>query len=222
MSKAADKKTEEEAAEQPVADLESEAADASEAANDVSASESTDSSGDAEAGSPDTRVAELEAQVADLDDKLLRALAETENIRRRSQRERAEAVKFAAAGLAKDLFGVADNLRRALESIPPDARTADDILETLISGVELTERELMTAFERHGIRKIEPLDEKFDHNFHQAMFEVENSGKPAGTVVQLLQIGYALHDRLLRPAMVGVAKGEDGDTPDSPGLDTKV
>jgi molecular chaperone GrpE len=155
----------------------------------------------------DDRVAALEAELAQVKDQLLRALAEQENVRRRSQRERDDAVKYAAQKIASDLVSSADNLRRALDSLP-EAKIKDEATRTLLAGVAATERELLGAFEKHGIRKLVPDGEKFDHNFHQAMFELEHTGKPAGTVVQVLQAGYVLHDRLLRPAMVGVAKGE--------------
>jgi molecular chaperone GrpE len=160
------------------------------------------------AATPDReRVTELEAEMVQLKDQLLRALAEQENVRRRAQRERDDAVKYAAQKIANDLLSSADNLRRALDSLP-EAKVKDEATRTLLSGVAATERELLGAFEKHGIRKLTPEGEKFDHNFHQAMFELENTGKPAGTIVQVLQAGYVLHDRLLRPAMVGVAKGE--------------
>ena len=155
---------------------------------------------------PEARIAALEAELAESKDRLLRALAEAENTRRRADRERADTQKFAVSGFARDLLGVADNLRRALDSLPP-AEAKDDKTRGLLEGVAATERELLGAFERHGLRRIDPKGEKFDHNFHQAIFEAENSGQPAGTVVEVLQPGYVLHDRLLRPAMVGVAKG---------------
>jgi len=171
---------------------------------------------EAAAESPEERLAAVEAELADTRDRLLRALAETENTRRRLQREREEAEKYAAAGFAKDLLSAVDNLRRALDAVP-EAEVTDPIARSLLDGVAATERELLTAFERHGLKRIDPKGERFDHNFHQAIFEAENTGKPAGTVVEVLQPGYLLHDRLLRPAMVGVAKGEpkpgDG-TPD--------
>ena len=148
----------------------------------------------------------LEAEIARLKDQLLRALAEQENVRRRAQRDKEDAVKFAASNFAKDLLAPADNLRRAIESVPENL-PHDQTVRNLLAGVEATERELLTAFERHGIKRIEAQGERFDHNLHQAIFEVEDSGKPAGTVVQVLQPGYLLADRLLRPAMVGVAKG---------------
>ena len=152
------------------------------------------------------RVETLEQEVSTLKDQLLRALAEVENIRRRAQREREDLSKYAVSSFAKELLPVADNLRRALEAIPAEARDGNDMMKTLVVGVEATERQLLGAFERGGIKKLEPLGETFDPNFHQVMFEVENTGRPAGTVVQLLQAGYTIQGRLLREAMVGVAK----------------
>jgi len=154
----------------------------------------------------DPKLAAAEAEIAELKDKLLRALAETENVRRRNLREKEDAQKFAATNFARDLLSPADNLRRAIASLPED-QIKDEPTKNLLAGVAATERELLAAFEKHGIKRIEPIDEVFDHNFHQAMFELENTGKPAGTVAQVLQPGYVLHERLLRPAMVGVAKG---------------
>jgi molecular chaperone GrpE len=162
-------------------------------------------SGDAEA-TPETRIAELEAELAEHKDRLLRALAETENVRRRAQREREDAQKYALAGFAKDLLSVADNLRRALESLP-ESEVKDERSRSLLAGVAATERELLSVFERNGIKRIDPRGERFDHNFHQAIFEAERPDQPSGTIVEVLQPGYVLHDRLLRPAMVGVAKG---------------
>lgn len=173
------------------------------AANDAAAEPQTP----AEERSLEERLAAAEAEAADYKDRLLRALAETENVRRRAQREREEASKFAITGFARDLLDAADNLRRALASV--DASTVDDeVTRNLLAGVEATERQLLAAFERNGIKRIDPKGERFDHNLHQAMFETENTGEPAGTVTQVLQVGYTLNDRLLRPAMVGVAKGE--------------
>lgn len=162
--------------------------------------------------SAEGRIAELEAEVAKFKDQALRALAEQENVRRRAQRDREDALKFATSNFAKDLVTVADNLRRAIDSVPEAQASGSDLLKNLLSGVSATERELLGAFEKHGIRKLDPLGDKFDHNFHQAIFELENTGKPAGTVVQVLQAGYTLHDRLLREAMVGVAKGPVAET----------
>ncbi len=143
------------------------------------------------------RIAELEAEAQTLRDERLRALAEVENMRRRSERERREASRYGATALARDLLGVADNLRRALASGGGDG---------LLEGVEMVERELGAAFARHHIARIEAEGERFDHNRHQAMFEMETADAEPGTVVQVVQDGYLLHDRLLRPAMVGVAK----------------
>src|ERR1700690_2591177 len=161
---------------------------------------------------PEERIAALEAELAEAQDRLLRALAETENTRRRAQRERADAEKYGLGKFAGDMLPVADNLRRALDSLP-ESEARDDRTRSLLAGVAATERELLAAFERHGLKRIDPMGEKFDHNFHQAVFEAENTGRPAGTIVEVLQPGYVLHDRLLRPAMVGVAKG--GPTPDA-------
>jgi molecular chaperone GrpE len=158
------------------------------------------------------RVQQLEAELTDLKDRSLRALADAENTRRRAQREVTDARKFAASGIVKDLLNVSDNLRRALESVPPELRDQDEQVKNLVIGVEMVEKDLLNAFEKHGVKRIEPLGEPFNHEYHQAMYEVENSGKPSGTIIELLQPGYVLHDRLLRPAMVVVAK----DKPDAP------
>ncbi|MGE0725454.1 MAG: nucleotide exchange factor GrpE [Alphaproteobacteria bacterium] len=167
------------------------------------------------------RIETLQAEAAALKDQLLRALAETENVRRRADRERQDALRYGASSFAKDLLSVADNLRRALDALPEDAR-AEERARSFAEGVELTERELLAAFARHGIQRIAPADEPFDHNRHQAMFEVPGTGKPDGTVVQCLQPGYVMNDRLLRPALVGVAKGggaATGGPAPTPGID---
>jgi molecular chaperone GrpE len=171
-------------------------------ANDTGA----EAEADAAPATPEERVVTLEAELAEAQDRLLRALAETENTRRRAQRERADAEKYSIAKFAGDLLSVADNLRRALDSLP-ESEARDDRTRSLLSGVAATERELLAAFERHGLKRIDPMGERFDHNLHQAVFEIEHSGRPAGTIVEVLQPGYVVHDRLLRPAMVGVAKG---------------
>src|SRR5438132_6096354 len=167
----------------------------------------------AEDASPEARIAALEAELAEHKDRLLRALAETENVRRRSQREREDASKYAVAGFAKELLSVADNLRRALDSLPAE-EAKDPRTVSLLEGVEATERELLGVFEKNGVRRINPEGERFDHNLHQAIFEAERPGKPAGMIIEVLQPGYVLHDRLLRPAMVGVAK--ETRTPEEP------
>jgi molecular chaperone GrpE len=153
------------------------------------------------------QIARLEAEAAELRDQLLRALAEQENQRRRSQREREEAVRYAAAPLLRDLLTAVDNLSRALASVPDGAAENDEALKMLLDGVKLTERELQSVFERHHIVKLDPLGERLNPHEHEAMFEIPDPNAPAGTVVQVLQSGYLLHDRLLRPARVAVAKG---------------
>jgi molecular chaperone GrpE len=155
--------------------------------------------------SSEERITALEAELAEVRDRLLRALAETENTRRRGQREREEASKYAVSQFARDLLATADNLRRALASVP-EGRLRDELGRTLLAGVAATEQELLAAFERHGISRIDPAGEPFDHNRHQAIYEVERADQPPGTIVEVLQPGWLLHDRLLRPAMVGVAK----------------
>jgi len=175
-------------------------------ANDLGDDPGAEAEAEAAPATPEERAAALEAELVEAQDKLLRALAETENVRRRAQRERADAEKYGFAKFASDLLSVADNLRRALDSLP-ESEAKDDRTRSLLAGVEATERELLAAFERHGLKRIDPKGEKFDHNFHQAVFEVENADQPAGTVAQVLQPGYVVHDRLLRPAMVAVAKG---------------
>jgi molecular chaperone GrpE len=148
----------------------------------------------------------LEGELATLKDQWLRAMAETENLRRRATRDREEALKYASTNFGRDMLSIADNLRRALET-SPSAEELPESMKALVQGIELTENALLSAFERHGIKKVEPMGEKFDANLHQAMFEVEDQSVPAGVVVQVLQAGYVMHDRLLRPAMVGVSKG---------------
>ncbi len=153
------------------------------------------------------RAAGLEVELAALKDQLLRALAETENLRRRSQREREDAVKYAAVPLIKDLVGVVDNLRRAMSSVSSEALEADEHLRTLMTGLEMTEKELNAVFEKHHIVRIEPLGERLDPHYHEAMYEIPDPEAASGTVLHVLQPGYRLHGRLLRPAQVGVAAG---------------
>ena len=156
----------------------------------------------------DERILQLEQEVAKMKDQALRALAEAENTRRRAVKEREDATRFAVTGFARDLLAVSDNLRRALESIPEDVSGASDQFTNLLTGVEATERELLKSFEKHGIKKLDPMDEAFDPNFHEVMFETPMPDKSAGTVIQVMEPGYILNGRLLRPARVGVAKGE--------------
>ena len=154
-----------------------------------------------------SRVTELEDELVKTKDAYMRAVAEAENVRRRAARERQDMQRYAAADPLKEILGVADNLRRALDSVPQEERGAHDKVATVLEGVQATERQLLQALEKHGVRRVEALGTPFDHRFHEAMFEVEDPKNPAGTVVQELAPGYVLHDRLLRPAMVGVAKG---------------
>ncbi|MBP7065776.1 nucleotide exchange factor GrpE, partial [Ferrovibrio sp.] len=151
-------------------------------------------------------LARAQAETAELKDKLLRLAADTENLRRRLERERDDAVKYAAGKFAKDILSVADNLGRALQNAPKPA-DENDPLGNLLIGIEATERELISVFERHGIQRVDPQGQRFDPNLHQAMFELENPNIPAGTVIQVVAAGYVQHGRLLRAAMVGVSKG---------------
>lgn len=160
----------------------------------------------AEAAGAD-RVAELEAEIAEWKDKWVRQHAEMDNLRKRTQREKEDAGKFAVSGFAKDLLAVGDNLGRALQSLPEGIRDGDGPVKNLAIGIEMTRKELDSVFERHGISKVEAIGKPMDANFHQAMFEVEDPSQPVGTVVQEMAAGYTLHGRLLRPAMVGVSKG---------------
>jgi molecular chaperone GrpE len=152
-------------------------------------------------------IVKLRAEAGDLKDKLLRLAADMDNLRKRSEREKAEATLYAATNFARDLLSVADNMGRAIAAVPPESRDgADEVVRNLIAGVEVTERELLNVFQRYGIRRIEAVGQKFDPNMHQAMFEVPTSSEAPGTVVQELQAGYAIGERCLRPALVGVAK----------------
>jgi molecular chaperone GrpE len=152
-------------------------------------------------------VEDLKETVQQLKDQLLRALAETENVRKRAVREREEALQYAITNFARDLLVVADNLRRAIDAFPKESEgNSFGEIKGMIEGVKLTEKELLSAFEKHKIQKIDPLGEKFDHTYHQAMFETETDSTPAGEIVEVLQPGYVLNNRLLRPALVGIAK----------------
>jgi molecular chaperone GrpE len=159
------------------------------------------------AAAPDP-VATLTKEAADLKDRLLRTLAEMENLRRRTEREVADSRQYAIANFARDLLTVADNMERALNTLSADFRDqADPVIKSHIEGVELTERELHKVMEKHGVKKFDPQGQKFDPNLHQAMLEVPDPSVPNGTVVQVMAPGYTIADRVLRPAMVGVSKG---------------
>jgi molecular chaperone GrpE len=151
---------------------------------------------------------DLEREHADMKDRLLRTLAEMENLRKRTEREVTDARLYGASSFARDMLGVADNMRRALDAVPAEARAnAEAGMKALVEGVELTERELLKALEKNGVRQFTPQGEKFDPNVHQAMYEVPDPSVPAGSIVQVVQPGYMIGERVLRPALVGVSKG---------------
>ena len=154
-------------------------------------------------------VATLTAELAELEDQLLRAVAEQENVRKRAERDRDAGIRFAASGFARDLLPTADNLRRAIECLPDDAEM-DEGTQRLRDGVLAIERSLLEAFAKHGIRRLDPLGKPFDPTYHQAMSQVAGSGQPAWTVVRVLQPGYVHHDRVLQPALVEVAADGSG------------
>jgi molecular chaperone GrpE len=157
-----------------------------------------------EAGS----VEALAKEAAEARDKMLRTLAEMENLRKRTSREVADAKVYGITGFARDVLDIADNLQRALDAVPAETRAAADPgLKALIEGVELTERSLLNALEKNGVKKFDPTGEKFDPNFQQAMYEVPDPTVPSGTVVQVVQSGYMIGERILRPALVGVSRG---------------
>lgn len=147
----------------------------------------------------------LKKNIADTKDQWLRAVAELENTRKRAQKEKEETIKYAITHFARDVLSLTDNLRRALESCPNQS-DFPDVVKALVTGVELTESELLKTLDKHNIKRLVPLHEGFDPNFHQAMVEIETTDHPSGIVVQVFQAGYTLHDRLLRPALVGVSK----------------
>ncbi|MGJ5048067.1 nucleotide exchange factor GrpE [Bradyrhizobium oligotrophicum] len=159
---------------------------------------------DPEAGSAEA----LAKEAADARDKMLRTLAEMENLRKRTAREVADARMYGITGFARDVLDIADNLQRALDAVPAETRdNADAGLKSLIEGVELTERSLLNTLEKNGVKKFDPTGQKFDPNFQQAMYEVPDPSVPSGTVVQVVQAGYMIGERVLRPALVGVSKG---------------
>src|SRR5919112_4094996 len=167
--------------------------------------ETTQAPADAAPADP---TAALAKEAADLRDRLLRTLAEMENMRRRTDREVADARTYGVTNFARDILAVADNMERALKALDDEIRgKADAGVKALLDGVELTERELIKVMEKHGIRKIEPQGQKFDPNLHQAMLEIPDPSVPSGTVVQIMQPGYTIGERVLRPAMVAVSKG---------------
>ncbi|MCD7058461.1 nucleotide exchange factor GrpE [Pelagibacterium sp. HS1C4-1] len=157
---------------------------------------------------PEERIAQLEAENAELRDRVLRTAAEMENLRKRTEREVGDTRAYAIAGFARDMLVATDNLARALMVVPQEDRdTAEGTLKSLIEGIDMTEREMQRLLQKHGVKPIEAQGEKFDPHRHQAMFEVPDPSVPEGTVVQVVQTGYAIGERVLRPAMVGVSKG---------------
>lgn len=162
------------------------------------------------ADTPESVIAALQAEVADAKDKMMRALADAENTRRRAMKDREDASKYAVSSFARDLLDFADNFGRAIAAIPEELR-ADERIASIVQGIQAMDTQFANTMERHGIKKIEPLDEPFNPNFHEVMFEAPVPGKPAGIVIQVVEGGYVLNDRLLRAAKVGVSKG-DGET----------
>ncbi len=174
----------------------------------------------------EARIKALEDELDRARDQALRAVAEAENTRKRLLREREDVRKYAVADFARDLLDFADNFRRALDSLPAEAAESDERIKNVMTGIEAMGSELRRTMEKHHIRKIEPIGEPFDPNYHEAMFEAPGTGQPAGTVIEMIEPGYVLHDRLLRPARVGIAKddGSNGTPPGHPGgqIDTEA
>lgn len=173
------------------------------------------------ASAPDAsaaRIAELEKQLAEMKDRALREMADAENTRRRAKKESEDTAKYAVGNFAKEMLGISDNFRRALDAVPGEG--LDPAVKNLVAGIDATERQLQATLERFGIKKIEPVGQPFDANFHQVMMEVDAPGQAAGTVVKVLQAGYMIHDRLLREALVAVAKA--GGAPSGQRVDTSA
>lgn len=174
----------------------------------LSADEASSGWGEGAADADAARIAALEAENADVKDRLLRLAADMENLRRRTEREIKDARQFAVANFARDMLSVSDNLDRALQAVPAEARASGEAgLAGLVEGVEMTARSMLSSLERHGVKKLDPKGQRFDPNFHQAMFEVPDDSVSSGTVVQVVQEGFAIGERVLRPALVGVSKG---------------
>ena len=172
----------------------------------------------------------LQGQLADLTDRLLRAHAEMDNMRKRAEREREETAKYAITKFARDVVAVADNFERAIQAVPADAVADDTALKSLVEGVSMTEREFLNVLERNGVRRVNPKGEAFNPHQHQAMMEMQNTDVPPGTILEVFQCGYLIEDRVLRPAMVVVAKGgpkpgpsdtpEGGEEPGAPSAES--
>ena len=177
---------------------------------EVDENEKFDSSEDIQ-DNKDEIVLEVEQKVVDLKDQLMRSLADGENLRKRTQKDVEHAKKYSHISFIKELVSSVDNLQRALQSIPEDTSSLPEPIKNLIVGLEIVEKEVISTLEKHNVKQINPLGEKFDYNFHQAMFEVVTNESDPGTVVEVSQKGYLLYDRLVRPAMVGIAKKIDAE-----------
>ena len=178
---------------------------------------------DGAAGETHEELAALKAELVEAKDRALRAMAEAENTRRRAEREKKDASAYAVTNFARDMLQVADNFARAINACPPDAReSASPQIKAVIEGVEVTDRQLLSTLERHGIKQIDTSDGRFDPNLHQAIAEVPGRGKPAGAIVDVVQVGYVIGERLLRPAMVTVAKKEEPGAEPGGSVDTQA
>ena len=166
-----------------------------------------EAAGEAGAQDPFTVLEKLNAENAELKDRMLRTLAEMENLRRRTEKEVADAKLYGVTGFARDMVGFADNLRRALDAVPAGAREADGDLKALVEGIEVTERDFLSRLARFGVKKLEPQGQRFDPNMHEALFEIPDPSVPANTVLQVVEAGYSIGERCLRPAKVGVSRG---------------
>tara|TARA_R110002124_G_scaffold287365_1_gene474223 strand:- start:157757 stop:158434 length:678 start_codon:yes stop_codon:yes gene_type:complete len=184
--------------------------DLSAMANEDQAMFTEETFGDADGAA---RIAELEAALAVEKERGLRALAEAENTRRRAIKDREDAGKFAISRFARDLLDVLDNFTRAMDAVPEDLKDVDDRINGVVTGVESVQKDMLKIFTNHGIERIDPLGERFDANFHEVMFEVPGSGQPEGSITQVMEPGYIISGRLLRPARVGVAKGDPSAAP---------
>ena len=178
------------------------------AQDQVTEDETSDSSNSEEENNSEI-ISDLEQKVSDLKDQLMRTLADGENLRKRTLKDVEHSKKYSHISFVKDLVSSVDNLQRALEAVPEDKSSLPEPIKNLIIGLEIVEKEITSTLEKHNVKQIDPLGEKFDYNFHQAMFEVPTNDDEPGTVVQVSQKGYILHDRLVRPAMVGISKKID-------------
>lgn len=169
--------------------------------------DSQDNGGDAGGADPFAVLEKLNTENAELKDRMLRTLAEMENLRRRTEKEVADAKLYGVTNFARDMLAVADNLTRAAAAVPADAREADGPIKTLVEGLDLTEKDFISRLARYGVKKLDPQGQKFDPNMHEALFEIPDPSVPANTVLQVVEAGYSIGERCLRPAKVGVARG---------------